>query len=126
MKRVIVRSSGPFEDVYGYSRAIRAGDQVHVAGTTARDTDLDGDAYHQAQAALLIIAAALDEADATIADVVRTVTYVTDIEDAMLVGRAHHEVFSEVRPAATLVQVAALMGGPRVKVEIEAYAVTTA
>ena len=126
MKRVIVRSSGPFEDVYGYSRAVRAGDQVHVSGTTARDTDLDGDAYHQAQAALLIIAAALDEADATIADVVRTVTYVTDIEDAMQVGRAHHEVFAEIRPAATLVQVGALMGGPRVKVEIEAYAVTSA
>ena len=86
MKRVIIRSGGPFEDVYGYSRAVRAGDQVHVSGTTARDADLDGDAYHQARAALLIVAAALEETGASVADVVRTVTYVTDVEDAMLVA----------------------------------------
>jgi enamine deaminase RidA (YjgF/YER057c/UK114 family) len=122
--RIIVRSGGPFEDVYGYSRAVRVGDHVHVAGTTAREPDLDGDAYQQAQAALRIITAALDEAGSSAADVVRTVTYVTDIDDAMLVARAHREVFGEVRPAATLVQVLALLGGDRVKVEIEAYAVT--
>jgi enamine deaminase RidA (YjgF/YER057c/UK114 family) len=125
MKRVIIRSGGPFEDVYGYSRAVRAGDHVHVSGTTARDADLDGDAYHQARAALLIIAAALEEAGASVADVVRTVTYVTDVEDAMLVAKAHREIFAEIRPAATLIQVAALMGGERVKVEIEAYALTS-
>jgi enamine deaminase RidA (YjgF/YER057c/UK114 family) len=126
MKRVIIRSGGPFEDVYGYSRAVRAGDHVHVSGTTARDSDLDGDAYHQAKAALLIITAALEEAGASVTDVVRTVTYVTDVEDAMLVAKAHREIFAEVRPAATLVQVAALMGGDSVKVEIEAYAIASA
>jgi enamine deaminase RidA (YjgF/YER057c/UK114 family) len=125
MKRVIIRSGEPFEDVYGYSRAVRAGDHVHVSGTTARDADLDGDAYHQAKAALLIIAAALHEAGASVTDVVRTVTYVTDIEDAILVATAHREIFAEVRPAATLVQVAALVGGDHVKIEIEAYAITS-
>lgn len=125
MDRIIVRSGGPFEDVYGYSRAVRVGDHVHVAGTTAREPDLDGDAYHQARAALAIIEAALLEADVAVADVVRTVTYVTDIEDAMLVARAHRETFGEILPAATLVQVTALLGGDRAKVEIEAYAVTS-
>lgn len=124
MDRIIVRSGGPFEDVYGYSRAVRVGDHVHVAGTTAREPDLGGDAYQQAQAALRIIAAALEEAGSAVTDVVRTVTYVTDVEDAMLVARAHREVFGEIRPVATLVQVVALLGGDRVKVEIEAYAVT--
>lgn len=125
MDRIIVRSGGPFEDLYGYSRAVRVGDQVHVAGTTAREPELEGDAYAQARAALAIIEAALIETGASVADVVRTVTYVTDIEDAMLVARAHRDTFGEVLPAATLVQVTALLGGDRVKVEIEAYAVTS-
>jgi enamine deaminase RidA (YjgF/YER057c/UK114 family) len=77
----------------------------------------------QAKAALEIIAEALDKAGSGVADVVRTVTYVTDVDDAMPVAKAHREVFADVRPAATLVEVAALMGGDQVKVEIEAYAV---
>ncbi|MFD5922527.1 Rid family hydrolase [Kitasatospora sp. NPDC058201] len=116
-------SGGPFEGVYGYSRAVRVGGQVHVSGTTAQPPHLDGaDAYEQARAALAIIEAALGEAGASMAAVVRTVTYVTDMTDAELVARAHHEAFAEVRPAATLVEVSRLLD-PRMKVEIEVYAV---
>ena len=118
-----VPSGGPFEDGYGYSRAVRVGDQVHVSGTTARDPHLDGtDAYQQARAALAIIEEALRAAGSTMDAVVRTVTYVTDIGDVDLVARAHREVFDRIRPAATLVEVSRLID-PRMKVEIEAYAV---
>jgi enamine deaminase RidA (YjgF/YER057c/UK114 family) len=118
-----VSSGGPFEDVYGYSRAVRVADQVHVSGTTAQPPHLDGaDAYQQAIAALAIIEKALREAGSSMAGVVRTVTYVTDIADAELVARAHREVFGDVRPAATLVEVSRLLD-PRMKVEIEVYAV---
>ena len=115
-------SGGSYEDVYGYSRAIRVGPHVHVAGTCARGDDLDGDSYAQAAAALRIIVAALQEAGASARDVVRTVAYVTDMADADLVARAHSEVFDEVRPAATMVAVSALLD-PRMRVEIEAYAI---
>ena len=123
-ERVTVASGGPFEEQYGYSRAVRVGSQVHVAGTCARGGDLDGDTYTQAAAALRIIAAALQEAGASTADVVRTVTYVTDIADAGLVARAHREVFADIRPAATMVQVTGLIDA-RMRVEIEAYAVVS-
>ncbi len=121
-ERQVVGSGGDYEDVYGYSRVVRVGPQVHVAGTCARGDDLDGDASVQAAAALRIIVEALRDVGARTADVVRTVTYVTDIADADLVARAHREVFADVRPVATLVQVAALLD-PRMRVEIEAYAV---
>lgn len=101
MHRCRVSSGGPFEDVYGYSRAVRAGGQVHVSGTTAREPDLDGDAYAQARAALAIVEDALHEAGSSLGAVVRTVTYVTDIADADLVARAHREVLGDARPAAT-------------------------
>lgn len=118
-----IRSGNPYEDVYGYCRAVRVGDTIHVSGTTAQPPDVDGhDTYHQAVAALNIIGRALGEAGSSHADVVRTVTYVTDMRDADLVARAHHEVFGDVRPAATLVEVSALID-PALKVEIEAYAV---
>lgn len=120
-----VSSQGSFEDVYGYSRAVRAGDHIHVAGTTAQPPHLDEtDAYRQARAALAIVEDALRRAGSSLAAVVRTVTYVTDIADADLVARAHREVFGAVRPAATLVQVARLLD-PAMKVEIEVYAVET-
>ncbi|MFI7680320.1 RidA family protein [Actinophytocola sp. NPDC049390] len=116
-------SGGDFEDVYGYSRAVRVGDHVHVAGTCARA--LDGtDTYTQAKEALSIIEAALKEAGSGPAAVVRTVTYVTDIGDRLEVARAHSEMFGDVRPVATLVEVSALID-PRMKVEIEAYAIET-
>lgn len=116
-----VSSGGPFEDVYGYSRAVRVDAHIHVSGTTARPPDLDGDTYQQARAALTIIEKALQDVGSSLAAVVRTVTYITDIDDAELIARAHREVFGEIRPTATLVQVTGLLGGARV--EIEVYAV---
>jgi enamine deaminase RidA (YjgF/YER057c/UK114 family) len=121
-ERLTVPSGGDYENVYGYSRAVRVGPHVHVAGTCARGDDLDGGTYEQAAAALRIIVAALQEAGASARDVVRTVAYVTDMVDADLVARAHREVFADVRPAATMVAVSRLLD-PRARVEIEAYAV---
>ena len=93
------------------------------AGTAARSEALAGDAYMQTQNILATIRAALEQASARIEDVVRTVIYITNIRDADLVGRAHSEVFSNVRPASTMVQVSALIR-PEMLVEIEAHAVT--
>ena len=122
MTRQVVSSGGPFEQIYGYSRAVRVGAQVHVAGTAARGKALAGDAYVQTQNVLDTIRSALEQAGARVEDVVRTVIYVTDIGDADLVGRAHHEVFGAVRPASTMVQISALIR-PEMRVEIEAFAV---
>lgn len=123
MQRTNVLSGGEFEDVFGYCRAVRVGPHIQVAGTTARDPHLDGaDTYTQAKAALEIIATALREAGSSPAAVVRTVIYVTNMGDAMLVARAHREMFGGIRPAATLVEVKALID-PRMTVEIEAYAI---
>lgn len=126
MTRVNVSSAGPFEDVFGYCRAVRVGPHVHVAGTTPQPPDVAGcDAYVQARAALRIVESALADAGAAVADVVRTVTYVTDMDDALLVAKAHKEVFGDIRPAATMVEVSRLLGDD-VKVEIEAYAIVAA
>ena len=122
MTRQVISSGGPFEQIYGYSRAVRVGAQVHVAGTAARGAALSGDAYVQTQDILGMIRDALEQAGSRIEDVVRTVIYVTDIGDADLVGWAHSEVFGGVRPASTMVQVSALVR-PEMRVEIEAYAV---
>ena len=122
MTRQVISSGGPFEPIYGYSRAVRVGGQVHVAGTAARGEALAGDAYVQTQDVLATIRDALERAGARVEDVVRTVIYVTDIGDADLVGRAHHEVFGAVRPASTMVQISALIR-PEMRVEIEAFAV---
>jgi enamine deaminase RidA (YjgF/YER057c/UK114 family) len=121
--RRVVSSGGPFERRYGYSRAVRVGNQVHVSGTAATGPDLDGtDAYQQARAVLAVIEAALRELGSSVDAVVRTVTYLTDLADLELVARAHREVFGQVLPAATLVEVSRLVD-PRMKVEIEAYAI---
>lgn len=119
-----VSSGSAWEQQVGYSRAVRVGNVVHVAGTTAvRDGSVVGlgDPYVQAKVALEIISAALAEVGASPADVVRTRMYVTDIGSWEEVGRAHGEVFAEVRPAATMVEVAALID-PDLLVEIEAEA----
>jgi len=85
---------------YGYSRAVRVGAHVHVAGTAARGEALAGNAYVQTQNILGTVRSALEQAGARVEDVVRTVIYVTDIDDAESVGRAHREVFGEsARPA---------------------------
>lgn len=119
--RTNVSSGGAYESVFGYSRAVRAGNDVHVSGTCAPAGHEKSDAYTQARAALAIIEKALGEAGAKTADVVRTVVYLRDINDAEDVARAHLETFDKVRPASTLVQVTSMLR-PWQKVEIEAYA----
>ncbi|MGW5239860.1 RidA family protein [Monashia sp. NPDC004114] len=122
-----VDSGSAWEAAVGYSRAVRVGDTVHVAGTTAvRDGDVigRGDPYTQARVALEIIAASLAECGADLADVVRTRIFVTHMSDWEAVGRAHGEVFADIRPAATMVQVGALID-PDLLVEIEADAVVS-
>src|SRR6476659_10174961 len=122
MTRQVISSGGPFEQIYGYSRAVRVGAQVHVAGTAARGDALAGDAYAQTRDVLATIRGALEQAGSRVEDVLRTVIYITNIGDAELVGRAHREVFGDIRPASTMVQVSGLIR-PEMLVEIEAYAV---
>jgi enamine deaminase RidA (YjgF/YER057c/UK114 family) len=117
-----ISSSYPFEDTYGYSRAVRVGQQVFVSGTTARQPQLNGDAYEQACAALSIISDALARTGAHLRDVVRTVVYVRSLEDVHLIARAHSEVFGHIRPASTVVQVAGLTP-TQALVELEVTAV---
>jgi len=115
-------SGGRFEDVYGYSRAVRVGNHVAVAGSCCRDSAIDGDAYAQSKDALAVIEAALVNAGAGLEHVVRTVTFVTDMGDMDQVARAHREAFDAIRPVATIVQVAAF-ADPRYKVEIQVDAI---
>jgi enamine deaminase RidA (YjgF/YER057c/UK114 family) len=124
MSRLKVTSGDAFEVRYGYSRLVRAGDQIFVSGTTARPPDVHGDTYQQMQGALAIIRGALGEAGATMDDVVRTVIYMTQAADLDAVARAHREAFGTARPAATVVEVLALT--PREAcVEIEVTAIVT-
>jgi enamine deaminase RidA (YjgF/YER057c/UK114 family) len=125
LSRRNVGSHDPFEDTYGYSRAVRVGDHVLVSGTTARAEDLGADAYVQAKSALGIIAAAMRELDAGFADVVRTAIFIVDMADMDLVARAHAEAFGAIRPVSTLLQVAALTPA-QARVEIEVTAIVSA
>ena len=123
--RVNVSSGGPLEATVGYSRAVRVGDHVVVAGTTtlsSEGVDHPGDCYRQARAVLALIEHALRQAGASLSDVVRTRAFLTDISKADDYGRAHGEVFADIRPVATLVEVSALVH-PDLVVEIEVDAI---
>jgi enamine deaminase RidA (YjgF/YER057c/UK114 family) len=127
MSRTHVSSGSPFEATIGFSRAVRVGDRVIVSGTAPifPDGSCPDDARQQAERCFAIIEAALREAGATPADVVRTRMYLTDARDADAVGRVHGAMFGAIRPAATMVVVAALLDA-RWRVEIEAEAIVTA
>ena len=118
MARIVVSSGSPFEDRIGYARAVRCGPLVVVAGTTAPGNG----AGEQAREALRRIEAALVEAGATLADVVRTRMYVTDINRWKDVADVHAAVFGDIRPVATMVEVSALISpGLLVEIEVDAY-----
>lgn len=126
MKRLNISSGTPWEAIVGYSRAVRVGPFVHVAGTTAVNSDGklvgEDDPYDQTVYILGKIEKALQQAGAGMEDVVRTRIYVTDVTDWDEIGRAHGEVFADIRPAATLVEVNSLLE-PEMLVEIEAEAI---
>jgi enamine deaminase RidA (YjgF/YER057c/UK114 family) len=125
MERTLISTSSPYEAVLGYSRAVRVGDRVFVAGCAAimeDGGDPPADSYGQAKRCLERIEQALVAAGGTLADVVRTRAYLTPDADFEEFGRAHGEAFSEIRPANTTVIIAALVD-PRWLLEIEAEAV---
>ena len=118
-------SASPFEAAFGFSRAIRKGNHIYVAGTGPIEADgstTPGDAAAQAQRCFAIIIAALKELGGAASDVVRTRMFITHAEDGEAIGAVHGEIFADVRPAATMVVVAALLR-PEWRVEIEAEAV---
>jgi enamine deaminase RidA (YjgF/YER057c/UK114 family) len=119
MTRTNIPGTSPYEPIIGFSRAVRIGNTVHVSGTGPVAAE-DLSAAEQTRAVLRIIEAALNQAGATFADVVRTRIFIAHAEDWEEIGRAHGEVFATIRPAATMV-VAELLN-PKWRVEIEAEA----